>query len=128
MWDPSERILRRRLREEAGIDLDDVPALLRERDIVSSPEHKGILPMTRNGLRTAIAHGYIAKPIPLGVRTIAWRRMDILKVLLDGTARAKQRPRTAAPYGRGGGGVNRRGLPARPRRPPRAFPFALALS
>ena len=33
MWDPSERILRRRLREEAGIDLDDVPALLRERDI-----------------------------------------------------------------------------------------------
>ncbi len=84
----NDPILRLRLLNEAGLDLDAIAPLLRESDICRDPKRPGrggLLPLTRTSFRAAVVAGLIAKPIKLGVRTIAWRRADILKVLLDGT-------------------------------------------
>jgi predicted DNA-binding transcriptional regulator AlpA len=89
----SDPILRRLLLENAFIDLDAVPPLLREADIVRDPKvpGSGLLPLTRSSFRDAVAAGRIAKPIRLGTRSVAWRRLDIVRVWLDGTCEPRRR-------------------------------------
>jgi predicted DNA-binding transcriptional regulator AlpA len=93
MFHISDPILRRLLLEKAFIDLDAIPPLLREADIVRDPKvpGSGLLPLTRSSFRDAVAAGRIAKPIRLGTRSVAWRRLDIVRVWPEGTYEPRRR-------------------------------------
>jgi hypothetical protein len=85
----SDPILRARLLK-VGLDLDQIPPLLRESDIVSDGKRVGLLPMTRPTFRKAVKDGFITKPVRLGRTSWAWRRHDIVTILLEGTAPPKR--------------------------------------
>jgi len=90
----SDPILRRRLLVEHALDLDAFPPLLHEADICRDPrrpERGGLLPMTRPTFRKAVADGYIEPPVRIGRRGKAWRRLAIIRVLLEGTKDPKRR-------------------------------------
>ena len=80
-----ENALRDRLAAH-GINLDDYSPLLRAAIICNDPKRniRGILPMTRPAFLANVEAGYIAPPVRLGPKMVAWRRADILKVLIDG--------------------------------------------
>jgi predicted DNA-binding transcriptional regulator AlpA len=78
--------LRRRLRHEYGIELESLCPMLRESEIITTPERPGLLKLTRTPFRKAVADGYIPKPVKLGPKVRAWPRMVIVRVMLDGTS------------------------------------------
>jgi hypothetical protein len=81
--DPSLRAELRKI----GIDLDAIPPLLRKADIVSDPgKPPGLLPIPTPTFNKNVADGLIPKPVKVGTRAVAWRRADILKILIDGVA------------------------------------------
>jgi predicted DNA-binding transcriptional regulator AlpA len=79
--DPSLRSELKRL----GIDFDDIPPLLRKAQIVSDPgKPPGLLPIPTPTFNKNVRDGLIPKPVKVGTRAVAWRRSDILKILLEG--------------------------------------------
>jgi hypothetical protein len=81
----TDPILRRRLLD-IGIDLDLIPPLLRKAQIVTDPgKPPGLLPIPTPTFNKNVADGLIAKPVPVGARAVAWRRADIVRILIEGT-------------------------------------------
>src|SRR5262245_10566943 len=78
-------------------DLDNLPPLLRERDICRDPSRKypGLVPLTRSAWRDAVDAGYIEKPVRLGPKVIAWRREVILDIIKNGVGGPRPRSRRA---------------------------------
>jgi hypothetical protein len=78
-------------------DLDNLPPLLRESDIVRDPKrgYPGILPMTRSAFRSAIADGYIPAPLKLGAKVVAWRKEDIVYIARNGVVGRREKGRRA---------------------------------
>jgi prophage regulatory protein len=78
-------------------DLDNLPPLLRVSDICRDPKrgYPGILPMTRSAFLTAVEDGYIAPPVKLGAKVVAWRREDILAIVEHGVQGRRARGRKA---------------------------------
>jgi hypothetical protein len=88
--DPSLRSELKRL----GIDLDDIPPLLRKSQIVSNPgKPPGLLPIPTPTFNKNVADGLIPKPVKVGARAVAWRRSDILRILIEGVAQPARRGR-----------------------------------
>jgi len=88
----SDPILRRRLLDEFGIDLDLIPLMLRKAQIVSDPgKPPGLLPIPTATFNKNVADGRIPKPVHVGKRAVAWRRQDIIRVLIDGTVLHRSR-------------------------------------
>jgi hypothetical protein len=88
----ADPILRRQLLA-LGIDLDLIPPLLRKAQIVSEPGQPGLLPLPRATFRKNVRMGLIAGPVKIGKRAVAWRRSDIVKILVEGI----QQPRRISP-------------------------------
>lgn len=63
-------------------DPDTWPPLLRLVAIVQNPKTgwPGILPMSRSAFMNAVKEGYIAPPVRLGGKVVAWRKEDILPI------------------------------------------------
>jgi len=86
-------------------DLDRLPPLLRISDICRDPARRyaGLLPMSRSAFLAAIVDGYIAPPLKLGAKAVAWRREDILRIIQEGVpgrrALARETKRRAAAEG-----------------------------
>jgi predicted DNA-binding transcriptional regulator AlpA len=78
-------------------DLDNLPPLLRERDICRDPKtgHAGLLPLTRSAFRDLIEAGHIPGPIRLGNKVIAWPSAIILEIIRNGTGDRRARGRQA---------------------------------
>jgi hypothetical protein len=78
-------------------DLDNLPPLLRESDIVRDPKrgYPGILPMTRSAFRSAVEDGYIPAPFKLGAKLVAWRKEDIVHIARNGVVGRREIGRRA---------------------------------
>jgi hypothetical protein len=87
--------LRRRLRDEYGIDLDSLGPMLRESEIITTPKRPGLLRLTRTPFRDAVARGYIPKPVRLGPKVRAWPRMVIVNLMVNGTGPPRKGRRAA---------------------------------
>jgi predicted DNA-binding transcriptional regulator AlpA len=70
----------------SAFDIAKLPPLLRLADIVQdrARNYAGLLPISRKAFLTAVAEGYIPKPVKLGGRAVAWRREDILAIARHG--------------------------------------------
>jgi predicted DNA-binding transcriptional regulator AlpA len=89
--DYADPILRRKLLE-LGIDIDLIPALLRKAQIVSDPgKPAGLLPIGTATFNKNVADGLIAKPVRIGARAVAWRRHDIVRIMIEGTVLPRRR-------------------------------------
>jgi len=79
------------------LDLDALPPLLRESDIVRDPKrgYPGILPMTRSAFRSAVGDGYIPAPLKLGAKVVAWRKEDIVHIARNGVVGRRAKGRRA---------------------------------
>lgn len=73
------------------------PPLLRESDICRDPKrgYPGIVPITRSAFRSAVADGYIAQPVKLGAKAVAWRREDIIEIVKNGVVGRREKGRRA---------------------------------
>ena len=78
-------------------DLDNLPPLLRERDICRDPKrgYAGLVAMTRTAWRDGIADGYIPAGVRLGAKIVAWPREVILEIIKNGTGGRRARGRRA---------------------------------
>jgi hypothetical protein len=83
--DNDETDLRARL-AAIGINIDDYPPLLRRSDICNDPKKgvRGIVPLGTKGWDRAVAQRVAPQPIKLMGRSVAWRRADVLRILVDG--------------------------------------------
>ena len=73
------------------------PSLMRVSDICRDPRrgYSGILPLTRSAFLTAVEDRYIAKPVKLGAKVVAWRREDILHIVQHGVVGRREQGRRA---------------------------------
>lgn len=79
------------------LDLNHLPPLLRCSDICRDAKrgYAGILPMSRASFLTAVEDGYIAGPVRLGAKVVAWKREDILDVVKNGVVGRREQGRRA---------------------------------
>lgn len=80
-----------------ALDINNLPPLLRVSDICRDARRgfPGLLPMTRSAFLTAVADGYIAGPVKLGAKLIAWKREDILEIIENGVVGRREQGRRA---------------------------------
>ena len=73
------------------------PPLMRVSDICRDPKrgYSGILPLTRSAFLTAVEDGYIARPVKLGAKVVAWRREEILHIVQHGVVGRREQGRRA---------------------------------
>ena len=76
-------------------DLDDLPLMLRESQICSTPKRKGLLPISRSTWRDLQEEGYVPPPVRLGPKIIAWPRSVVLNLIENGTGDRRVRGRQA---------------------------------
>ena len=71
------------------------PPLLRVSDICRDPKrgYPGIIPLTRSAFLTAVEDAYIAQPVKLGGKVVAWRKDDILAIVQHGVKGRRPRGR-----------------------------------
>jgi predicted DNA-binding transcriptional regulator AlpA len=51
--------------------------LFRLREIIGTPDHPGIIPISRSSWYAGVRKGRFPRPVKLGPRTSAWREADI---------------------------------------------------
>jgi prophage regulatory protein len=73
-------------------DIDALPPLLRLTDIVRDPKrnYPGLVPVSRAAWLHGVAEGYFPPPLKVGPKSVAWRRDDLIRVLVDGAFGVKR--------------------------------------